>query len=223
MDLAGVGGADRGQTIGGCQPRLQEIHPAVELEWAEIEKGRIEVECRETAAGEQALIGQVVGGEDGFRPGQSLVSLRLELEESGCGCSLPVVQMNDVAVVYSRHLQDGSRKKCETLGIVRIVAVQMLPVEELVRPDKIDIEGLGQMLFVEEARHQSIGDGGLNDPRGSLVADDIPENRAVGWHHHGDLDSGGSQGAGERAHHIGEAAGLGERHDLRGGHSDIEF
>ena len=69
LDLAGVGGAYRGEPVGVEQPGLQVADPAEILDPMDGEAGLREVQLGEVAGWEDALEGEVVHGHDRAVPG----------------------------------------------------------------------------------------------------------------------------------------------------------
>ena len=151
LDLAAVTGADGGHGGRIEDAGLEGIDLAEELEVVHVEEGRGQSEGTEDGLVEQALVGQVMDGEDRPRPAEKGVAGIRELEIGEGEGRLPIVGVDDIGgeAEGPHGLQGGPTEEAEALPVVRIVArrrpVQMVPVE-IVRPvDEIRRDAVGAM------------------------------------------------------------------------------
>ena len=90
-DLLGIGPADRGDAVGIGQPALQKTEPAVEFQPVVAERLGRQTQSFGRRVWEQALIGEIVDGDDGAWPrpaGKGQIG--------GRQAGLPIMGMNDI-------------------------------------------------------------------------------------------------------------------------------
>ena len=227
LDLAGVGGGDRGDCVAVVQSTLHEVDGVVAA--GELERGGGDVcqaaDVLEHLSAELALEGDVVDGEDG---GDVLVERHALVElaqEYRCESGMPVVAVQDVRPKaigqILQALGDRLGEECKALAIIeesiRIIAIEVALVVDkeirhaimdkaleaaiLVAPAKADVElcNVLHLVFV------LIGD--------SPIERDHDDNVCAGL----------LQRGGQGARNVAQTAGLDERSRLSRSKDDVHL
>ena len=224
LDFLAVLPAHRGDEVGEDQRALQEIHLAEEFHLGDGEQVPGQREQRQGVRRKQALVSHVVDGEDGGHVAEGGVFGVLRAQQDGHQRGLPVVAVKDLGHAENlRSFQHGAGKQGEALGVVGIVAgggaVKGVAVEKRRVLDEVEADA--GVLAAADDRAEAVavveGNGDALD-HGLRI---LEQGLAVAGKIDADLVAGGSQGPGQRAHYVGQSAGFGKWHTLRGRENDV--
>src|SRR5580693_8900696 len=93
LNLARVAPADGADGVAPGDARLEEINAAEELQLIWIEELRIQCDLRQNRRGEEALIAEIVNGEQGLDAHESWVAPKVFADVDGRERGLPVMQV----------------------------------------------------------------------------------------------------------------------------------
>ena len=227
LDLARIGGAHRGNSVGIAQ-RAQHVVDAAGVA-TQLRSGRRNMRHTQDVlhhgVAKLTLERHVVDREHGLDAvvqRQALVELA---QEHGRQCRLPVVAVQDVALKAGRQvlqaLGDGLGEERETLAVVkeavRIVARKVALVIDEHIGDAVVLELFQPAILVAPAQaHVKVGK--VLHLRLVLVLDG-----GVLGHHDDDFGAGAHERRGQRACHVAQATGLNKRRALGRGKHDLHL
>ena len=213
QDLLGVGGADRGDLVGGLDGALHEVGAAVVLHHMGVPRADAAGILQDIQA-VLALVGDVVDGEHRLDAVELVQVAVVQVQVDGRQRGLPVVAVDDVGleIGIEQHFEDGAGEEGEALAVI-VEAVQAAALEVVFVVD--EIEGNALVLGLEQAavlaapahRHAEVGHIG----QGVFVF-----QVAVQRHDHTAVHTVLDQRFGQRPGHIGQTAGLCKRSSLAG-------
>ncbi len=210
--LVRVGRADRGDRVGGDEPRLQAGQVAPVFQPVLRELLLRQAQRRHPVARGVALEGDVVDRQDGLHV------LRARIADVGGGePGLPVVAMHDLGppAVRKPRLRDlggHPAQRRETLRVVGIIAilVRVRPPPPVVEMRRVEQQHLhprdGSAQHARRAAEQVLG-----RPQLFRLSQRLRQPR-IGRHQHPHVPALLGHRLGQRAHDIGQPAGLQERH-----------
>ena len=175
---------------------------------------------------EDPLIGEIVDGVDRRRPVERLQPFH-GVDVDGNEARLPIVAMNDVGEESQRlaELERAARQVGEPFEIVRITVtgwpVKVGAIEVAVVLEAVDGHvGLRQPAHADPAARRAPPHGDREQAVEHLEI--VPGHAGVERHHHPYVHVQGAQRFRQRAHHVGETAGLRERRDLGGDEQNLQ-
>src|SRR5262249_18225308 len=134
LDLLRIGGTHRGEGVGERDSGLDVADAAEEFHGLRGEEGRVERRFSHGGFWEEALVSQVVDGEDSPAAEERGVGSERRAQVRGYQSGLPVVAVKDVGTEkMSRHADGGAGQHGETdvvVGVVEaVLAVEAFAVE----------------------------------------------------------------------------------------------
>ena len=218
LQFVGVVGGDGGHIVAGKDGPLHQAHVVVELEHVFIEVALIQAEqVLQHLPAVAALVLDVVDGEYAPGPGQGGLAVAVLQQVDGHQGSLPVIAVDHIRgpADLIRGLNDRPGEKGEALAVV-IMAVDPLAFEVALVVHKV--VGDAVLLQLEQpAVDAPPGQAHIVIlQKGHLTAPVLP-NALIEREDHPHVMAQLRQFGGERARHIGQAAGFDEWGDLGGG------
>src|SRR5262249_36311080 len=218
QDLAGIAGAHRADDIGKGDATSHEVHDVGQLGdvWIE-EPLRGDARDFQDAVAKDALIGQVVDGEDRCRPGELRVVAVERLRPVGDDARVPVV-----AVHYVRRPADSTgifqgraAEEDKALALIRIaVNLFALKVARRVHEEKANTTTGWRFQYVHRLGLLVNGHRDLRCRNAQVPA--VGLDRLVAWEDDAHIMAQAGQSMRQRADNVGQAAGLHIGHALGG-------
>jgi hypothetical protein len=219
-DLVGIGRADGGDATGVLQSGFHERQLTVEFEPVRMHHSCRQAELRKVAVRKQALVGQVVHRE--HRSGRGR---RMRIDPRARHRGMPVVGVQHLRRPLGVELarcQMGAdpaeqREALQVVAPFAAVAGLVRAAGAAVQVGRIDDVGR-HMAVRQTPEAQRDAPGAEQRPElvhGGLVQHRIGDRRQAGQQQ-ARLGAGFDQRLRQRAHHVGQAAGLDQRKDLRG-------
>ena len=222
-DFARITRADRGDDVGKSDSGLETIQLAVKLRAFDREKFRRQIGQRKRVRRENALIGEIVNGQAGRRrippPFRALLLQHQRRHQAG----LPVVDVHHVRPPrqIAREMRDAFGKENKPLGVVGIADVVFLVksgamvkfrlVNEINRQPLFDFERPQFRLHPPRAQRQ------IELPVHALDLRKSFADAAIQRRDDPRFVARARQRLAQRAHHVRQPAGFGERMDFAAG------
>ena len=165
------------------------------------------------------LIGDIVDRENACGPGKKGIALFPDLEIRRDKRGLPVVAMDNIGLELQvlTKLEAGTRKKTETLGIIR-----EFPIAVVIKPgaakiafmlDEIDRKSV-RFSLENLAPHDAVAGRNAHRPQNGFQAVLLPTDGPITRQDKPDIMPEFLQDLGQRAANVSETAGLDKRHRL---------
>ena len=224
LELAGIGGGDGGDIVGGVDGPLHQVHVPMVGQHMLVEVAGVETEqILQQLLAVAALVLDVVDGKDRLGPIELGHTGALLQQIDGSQGGLPVIGVDHIGVPVQvgGGLHHGTGEEGETLGVV-IVAVEtgalevVLVIHEIIGhavPLELKDAAIGRAPGQDHVEIEEIGH--LVAP---LLADSLVEGEDDAH-----IMAGRGQRLGKTARHIGQAACFNKRGDLRGSKENVHM
>ena len=229
LNLLGVRGTDCRQPIGKDDPRLEQIQLPVKLHLVQVEILPVEPGQQHVPMPEDALISQVM---DGQQRGDVLIAVRVgvfDVQISGDQSRLPIVAVDDIDLQMQEtdRFQRRPTEEHEPLAVVLVIfallSIELGPVVIVVLLDEEDWHiGTWQHAAKQSAANDLVTDWNVELHPQWLDRQTAGLDLPIGGHDDGHVVSGQMQIDRQRAAHIGQPPRFGKRGHFAGCEDDVQ-
>src|ERR1700733_14466448 len=108
LNLASIAFADGADGVAPGNAGFEKIHVSEELQLLRVHPARVQSDFGHHLGTEDALIAEIVNGQQALDPSKSRIALEMFAQVHWCECGLPIVQMQQIgSEQVARHADGG--------------------------------------------------------------------------------------------------------------------